>query len=48
MEVVAGQRVETVSESLSKGSVRKLVIQPGSISNEIGTKEIFAPGDHAV
>jgi hypothetical protein len=47
VEVVAGQRVEKESESLSKGSVGRIVIQPGSVSNEIGKKEICAPGDHA-
>jgi hypothetical protein len=46
-EVVAGQRVERESESLSKGSVGKIVIHPGSVSNET-RKEICAPEDHIV
>jgi hypothetical protein len=46
--VVAGQRVETKSETLSKGSVGKIVVQPISISDEIGKEEKFAPRDHVV
>lgn len=42
-EVVAGQRVETESKTLSKGSVGKIVVQPFSILDEIGKKEKFAP-----
>jgi hypothetical protein len=43
--VVTRQRVEKERETLSKGSVGRIVIQPSSISNEFG-QERFAPRDH--
>jgi hypothetical protein len=46
-KVVARQRVEKENESLTKGSMRRIVIQPGSVSNKIGKNERCVPGDHA-